>query len=142
MALQLSNAAAIVACDALADLPNSGAGQASLIIYEGTIPTDVDTAIGAQTPLVTFPLPNPLFSPAVDASPGAIATGDVGNIATEQASATGTASFFRILNADDVAVFQGTVTAVSGGGDLEISSTSIISGIDVTVVSLSLVMPE
>lgn len=142
MALQLSNAAAIAACDALAGLPDVGAGDAALQIYAGALPTDTDTAIGAQTLLVEFALPNPLFAAAIDASPGAIAVGDVGNIPTEQATATGTATFFRILNADGDAVFQGTVTAVSGGGDLEISSTSIITGIDVTVVSLSLVMPE
>ena len=142
MTIQLSNATAIATADALAARVEVGTGTSLLRVYEGVKPVDVDTAIGAQTLLVEFELPVSFFAAAVDANPGAIAVGDVDNIATTPAAATGTAAFFRIINRNGDAVFQGTVTAVSGGGDVEISSTSIIAAIDVTVVTLNLGMPE
>lgn len=141
MAVKISTAAAIAACNALSDQPDVGAGpNGTLVIYEGTRPANADTAIGAQKVLVTFELANPSFGAAADA--GTTANASAEPIAAVAASATGTAQFFRIFNTDGDPVFDGTVTAVGGGGDMEISSTAVVSGIDVTVVSLTAVMPK
>ena len=43
------------------------------------------------------------------------------------ADATGTAAVFRIRDSDTNEVFQGTVTATGGGGDMELSSISIVA---------------
>jgi hypothetical protein len=45
----------------------------------------------------------------------------------EDSSATGggTAAVFRTRDRDGTEIFQGTVTATSGGGDMELSSTTI-----------------
>jgi hypothetical protein len=41
------------------------------------------------------------------------------------ATAAGTAAKFRVRNRDNSEVFQGTVTTTGGGGDMELSSTTI-----------------
>ena len=56
--------------------------------------------------------------------------------------ATGTAAFFRIIDGDGSTRIQGSVTDTGGNGDLKLSSTAIIMDIDVTVVSLTITMPE
>lgn len=40
---------------------------------------------------------------------------------------TGTAAKFRVRNRDNSEVFQGSVTATGGGGDMELSSTSLVT---------------
>jgi hypothetical protein len=41
------------------------------------------------------------------------------------ATGAGTAAKFRVRNRDNTEIFQGTVTATGGGGDMELSSTTI-----------------
>ena len=140
MAVRISNAAAIAACDAIVGGIDTGAGTANLVIYSGALPAEAETAIDAQVALVTFLLPNPAFAGAVDINPGAQAIANP--IDAVQADETGTATFFRIYDADGATVLQGTVTNTEGNGDLKLSSTAIIADIDVTVVSLTATMPE
>lgn len=140
MALKLSNAAAILAAEAVAGRINVGAAASTLVIYAGVAPADTDTAIGAQPVLVSFELPDPAFGAGADTNPGGTCT--LNPVDPVQALATGTATFFRIIDGDGVAVTQGVVTDTTGNGDLKLSSTSVISGIDVTVVSGTITMPE
>jgi len=49
------------------------------------------------------------------------------------AVATGTAAHFRINSSDDTCHIQGSITATGGGGDMELGTTSIITGQTVTV---------
>lgn len=140
MAIKIANLTAIAAVAALTDFIDNGGDPATLVIYGGAAPTNADDAIAAQPVLVTFELPNPSFGAPVDIDPGAQATANP--VSSVQASATGTATFFRIYNRDEAAVLQGTVTDTNGAGDLKLSSTAIISGIDVTVVSLTVTQPE
>lgn len=140
MVLKISNAAAILAAEAVAGLVDVGTSASTLVIYGGAAPADADTAIGAQPVLVSFDLPDPAFGPGADTNPGGTVT--LNAVTPVQASATGTATFFRIYNGDDDCVSQGSVTDTTGNGDLKISSTSVISGIDVTVVSGTITMPE
>lgn len=49
------------------------------------------------------------------------------------AVATGTAAHFRINSSDNTCHIQGSITATGGGGDMELGTTSIITGQTVTV---------
>lgn len=140
MTARISTAAARAACNTINALIDAGSGAGKLVIYGGARPATVDTAIGAQTALVTFTLQKPAFGGAVDAGSGGTATAAA--ITPVQATATGTATFFRIFDSANVAVFDGDVTDTAGTGDLKVSSTSILTGIDVTVVSLTTTMPK
>jgi hypothetical protein len=52
---------------------------------------------------------------------------------TSTAIATGTAAHFRIKSSDDTCHIQGSITAIGGGGNMELGTTSIITGQTVTV---------
>lgn len=41
------------------------------------------------------------------------------------ATASGTAAFFDMVDSNNAEVFRGTVTATAGGGDIELSTTTI-----------------
>lgn len=140
MAVKISVAAAIAACDAINAFVDAGAAAGSLVIYSGERPADVETAIGAQTALVTFALGDPSFGAAVETAAGGHATANA--IDPVQAAASGTATFFRVFDSDGVGVFDGDVTDTTGNGDLKLSSVAVIAGIDVTVVSLTTTMPK
>ena len=138
----ISNAAAIAACDAIVDRLDLGSTNpnARLRIYSGTVPTDADTALGAQVLLAELNMSNPAFGSAVDISPGARATASA---ITEDstADATGTASFFRIVDrSGTVVIMQGTVN--TSGADLNLNSVAISAGAAVQVTSLTFTMPE
>lgn len=52
------------------------------------------------------------------------------------ADATGTCTAFRIKNRDGTEVLRGTVTAMGGGGDIQLSSVAISAGDIVSLTSL------
>lgn len=123
----LTNAAANAAANAVTALANSG----FLRIYDGTKPTNADTAIGAQTLLAELSFGATAFGSAASA----VATA---NAITQDSSAnaTGTASWFRVFKSDGTtAVFDGTVG--TSGADLNLNSTSISSGAAVSVSSFT-----
>lgn len=143
MTLSISNAQAVQACDAFVDSVDLGTtnAQGKLVIYSGTAPALVDTALSGNTVLAELNLSQPAFGGAVDAAPGATATA---NAITDDAAAnnTGTATFFRILDRDDTPRIQGSVTVTGGGGELQLNSVAIQSGATVQVTSLTVTMPE
>lgn len=115
---------------ALTDLLNSGSVQ----IRTGTSP-GVDSA-ATGTLLGTLPLSATAF--------GAWASGSAtANTITQDASAdaTGTAGYFRALNSGSGAVIDGTITATGGGGDMEVNSTSIVSGATIDITSWTINHP-
>lgn len=58
------------------------------------------------------------------------------------ADATGTAAHFRLFDSTVTTCFmQGTVTAVSGGGDIEIDNVSIVAGQTVQLTSWTITAP-
>lgn len=139
LATRISNAAAIAACNAIVDLIDAGAGPGLVRIYNGTQATDPDTAIGAQTLLAELTCSDPAFGNAADAAPGGRATA---NAVTSDASAnnTGTASWFRVVDSNDVAILDGSVG--TSGADMNLDSTSIVTGVEVAITSWTVTMPE
>src|SRR3990167_9470244 len=87
---RLTNAAASAAADAVVDRIDTG-GAGTIKIYTGTIPTDADTAIGAQVLLATLTFAATAFGAAANGVATAAAiTSD------SSADATGTAAWARI----------------------------------------------
>ena len=100
-----------------------------LRIYDGTQPTNADTAIGAQVLLAEL-----RFN--ADAAPSAVAGVLTFNAITQDSNAnnTGTASWFRALKSDGSTVmFDGTVG--TSGSDINIATTAIVAGAIVGVTS-------
>lgn len=102
-------------------------GGGTLVVYSGTKPTTVDTALSGNTALATFS-----FAAAASwaASSGGVQNLDIPTT-TVTASASGTATFFRILNSSGTALIQGTVA--TSGGDFNLSSTTVTSGDNVSI---------
>jgi hypothetical protein len=134
MALRLATPARNAAADAIADLFDAGSGAGTLKIYTGSQPTTPqDAATG--TLLATVTLADPAF--------GSAATGVVTGTdpASVTAVATGTAGWFRAADSAGATILDAEVTATGGGGVMQLSSTSIVSGGSVDITALSLTMP-
>lgn len=141
MAFEVSKTCAVKIAAALSASVQEGVtadNPAKLIIYSGKIPDNPDDATG-DGQLAVFNLANPAFSDAVFANNGGYIA--LNNVPPVQALDNGTASFFRMLDGTGKAVCQGTVSNIEGNGDVKVSSTSIIKGIDVTIVSYTMTYP-
>lgn len=113
------------------DQVNSGIGaNAYLRIYDGTKPTNPGTALSSNTLLAE--LRGDASAWAAAASAGVLTA----NAITQDsgADAGSVATFFRIYKSDGTTcAVQGTVTATGGGGDLTLTTTTIVSGQPVSV---------
>lgn len=130
--LRESNAAVNGKADYISDQLDNG----YIRIYDGTIPTNADTALGAQVLLAEL-----RFSATAS---GAAVAGVVtfSAITTDaSANATGTASWFRALKSDgSTVIFDGTVgTATS---DIVLNTTSIVSGAEVSISAFTYTQPK
>jgi hypothetical protein len=132
---KLTNAAASAAADAVVDLCDAGAGAATLRIYDGTAPATADTALSGNTLLAQLTMSDPAFGAASNGVATASAiTQD------SSADATGTASFFRILDSNGTVIIQGTVG--TSGCDLNLNTVSLVAGAAVSVTSLTYTQPK
>lgn len=115
-------------CDAAVDLIDGGTTDATGDI-QLTTSGDVEVA------LLTFA--NPAF--------GAASTGvATANSITDDTSATGgslSSGKIKLRDRDNNVLWVGTVTATSGGGDLEISSLTVGAGDTVSISSMTVTMP-
>lgn len=139
MSIRISMDAARGACDSITAKINAGTEASKLVVYSGARPTNPTDAITTQVKLIEFDLPDPAFGAATEV--GTTATAIANAVDPSVALADGTASFFRIIDGDGNPVFDGDVSNTAGTGDLKLSATSVIAGIDVTVISLSSIMP-
>jgi hypothetical protein len=133
MAIKLSTVARNAAANAVVDLADDG----YIRIYDGTQAANPQTAIGSQVLLAELRFGTPAF--------GAAATGTAtAEAITADASAnnTGTATWFRVLQSDGTTVlWDGTVS--TSGADLNLASgTSITSGDNIAIDSMTYTQPE
>ena len=134
MSLSFSNTARNAMVDALTALLNAGAGPGTIAIRSGTRPTlPSDTATG--TLLQTTTCADPAFGAS------ASGVGALTDPASVNAVASGTASWFRAFDSNGVAYFDGSVTATGGGGDLTLTTTTIVSGQPVDITGGTITMP-
>lgn len=140
MTVHIASQVAIDACANINAKIDAGSGPGKLRIYAGTRPARADAAPTGATLLVEFVLGDPAFG--APATVGNNATATANAVAPVQAVANGAATFFRIVDSADNPVLDGSVTDTAGNGDLKLSTTAIVTGIDVSVVTLTASMPE
>lgn len=117
------------------------AGTAGIItIYTGTIPTDADTAIGAQTLLATLTFSATSFGAASDGNPGGLITANA-ITSDSSADATGTAAWARILT-------QGGGTTIAdvdvgtSGTTMVFNTASFSAGSTIACTAFTMTHPE
>lgn len=137
MAFTISSAARNAAVNAVAALPDAGAGAATIKIYTGSQPAGPDSSIGSVTLLATFTLNKPAYGSASSGS----ASLSVSPAISTTAVASGTAAWCRVADSTSAGVMDGAVTATGGGGFLEISTTAISSGVTLNLTGGTLSIP-
>lgn len=107
-------------------------------IYSGTRPTDANTALSGNTLLAELPFAATAFPGGTSDGVAAISA----NIADASADATGTASFARLFKSNGTTVVMDcSVTATGGGGEIQLSSVSVVTGATVTITAFSITQP-
>lgn len=130
MALKLSAAQRNARLDAMETEAGTGA---ILEIRSGSAPADA-AASRTGTVLVTMTLP----SDWLGAASGGVKSKS-GTWEDTSADASGTAGYFTIYKSDGTTVcMQGTVTATGGGGDLTLTTTTIVAGQPVTITAFAI----
>jgi hypothetical protein len=130
----ISNAARNAMVNALTTLLDAGAGAATIKIYTGTQPAGPGTAVGAQVLLGTLTCSDPAFPTGSNGVATASAI-----TADSSADATGTATWFRALDSNAVAIIDGSVG--TSAADLILDSVSIVAGGTISVTSWVITMP-
>lgn len=128
MAISYSEDAIDNQLDELTALIDAGTGAGLLRIYDGTRPADPDTAVSGQTLLAELTFSDPS---AAAASGGVWTASSITQ--DSSANATGTASWFRVVDSDGNGVIDGDVGTSSS--DLNLNSVSIVAGGAVSVSS-------
>lgn len=128
--LRLAQTARTGQLTAISAAIDAGGAAATLELYTGTIPTNADTAVGAQVLLgvCTFSYPC-AASVTLDTLTFDTITGD------SSADATGTATWGRVKTSAAATVFDGTVTVTGGGGVFQLTNTSITATQPITPTS-------
>src|SRR5512139_1209369 len=132
---RITNAVASAACDAIVDAIDGGPAAGTIKIYAGTIPTNADTAVGAQTLLATLTFSDPAFGAAADGVATASAiTSDT------SADATNTATWARIATSAGTTVMD--VTVGTSGDDINFNTVSFVTGATVAITALTVTVPK
>lgn len=108
--------------------------EAIFKVFTGAPPANL-AAANTGTELASIALPTNWLTDAVNGRVDLVGTWE------DEATGTGTAGHFRIYEDDGTtAHIQGTITAPSGGGDMEIQNTSIAPGQPIKVTSFFISM--
>lgn len=128
---RITNAVASAQADVIGDSLDSG----TIKIYTGTIPTDADTAVGAQTLLATLTF-NAAAFPA--ASNGVLTAAAITSDAS--ADATGTATWARIATSGGTTKMD--VTVGTSGEDINFNTVAFVAGAEIAITSLTITQPK
>jgi hypothetical protein len=125
---------ATAARNAMLDVLTAQIGSSGkLKIYDGTQPTNPQTAISGPVLLATLSL-------SATAAPGASGGVLTFNAITQaNAAQTGTATWYSVTKADDTRIIEGSVGA--SNSDLNLNTASIVSGGPVSVSSFAYTGP-
>jgi hypothetical protein len=127
MAITLTASARNAACDAIVDLVDGGSSDST---------GDLVLMTAGDVEVATLAFSNPAFG----ASSAGVATA---NALSNDASATGgTATKCKVVDRDNVTVWEGTVGITGSGEDVELASNIIGAGDIVAVTSCTFTMPE
>lgn len=127
MAIQLS----VTVRNAMLDAIETAIGTAPILeVRTGAAPANC-AAASTGTLLASATLPSDWLAAASSGSKALSGTWQ-----DASANATGTAAHYRIFESTNTTChLQGTVTATGGGGDMEVSTTSFVSGQPFNVTS-------
>jgi hypothetical protein len=106
--------------------------SATIKVYTGSKPATPETAVSG-TLLFTVTI-----SGSFSASGGSITASDPASVAP---AASGTAGYFRVATSGATGIMDGTVTATGGGGDMQLGSTTISTGVNVDLGVPSFTVP-
>lgn len=130
MAVRLATSARDASTDAISAKADAGSGAGRVLIYTGSQPaTPNDAATG--TLLATVILADPAFG---GSSVGTAAATDPASV---NASATGTAGWWRLTDSAGNAVMDGAVA----DGSLVLSNNNLVSGVPVDIASFTHTTP-
>jgi len=125
--------------DALDDACNSGASAATIKIYDGSQPANANTAVSSQTLLATFTLDDPAFGAA---SSGVITLGGTPRSTTGAAAGTATWARCESNGSGNVGtIFDCDVTGTGGGGTIQLNTTTVSVGVNLSITSGTVTMP-
>ena len=119
----------------MADVIGDSLDSGTIKIYTGTIPTDADTALGAQTLLATLTFNAAAFP---GASNGVLTAAAI--TSDSSADATGTAAWARIASSGGTTKIDCTVG--TSGEDINFNTVSFVSGAAVAITSLTITVPK
>jgi hypothetical protein len=113
-----------------------------LNIYNGSQPTDANTALGAQVLLATINLNATAFgTPVASGSAGSrVVTMTANTMTGNNAVATGTATWYRMTNSSGTALADGS--AGTAGTNLVLNTASLVSGIPVSAGTFTIQRSE
>lgn len=138
----INSTAQNAAADAITGVVDGGTGAAVLRVYTGTAPANPGTA-PTGTKLLELTLNDPAFA----AASAGVAALDVSPEVTATGLADGTAGWARIVDSTQAAgsglgVIDLTVSATGGGGELQLATTTISTGLTVPITAGSITMPS
>ena len=122
------------------NLANQVVQNASRVeVYDGSVPLEISLT-PAGTKLAEISLADPAFSPAVDSDPGGAVSiiGNPGSLALQ----SGTATYFRLVDADQIPIIDGLCGPTGSGSDMELEDALITQGQSVVITSYTITMPE
>ncbi len=136
MALSFGNSVANSMLDTITTRVDAGSAAGLIKIYAGTAPPNAGSALSGNTLLGTLTCSDPS---AASASSKVLTFSSITQ--DTSADATGDATFFRITDSDANVVIQGSITAVGGGGDLQLNSVSIVAAGPIQITSCAFTLP-
>lgn len=138
MALGYATATQNALASTLAALFDAGAAGGTIKVYSGTRPVNANTAPGGgNVLLLTFTLDTTGFT---GPSPTGVMT--VASLPkSASGAATGTATWWRGADSDGNTVTDGSAGATGSGADIEMSTTSITTGLTVNMTAGTFTQP-
>lgn len=106
--------------------------SATIEIRSGTKPATPETA-ASGTLLATVAI-----SGSFSSTGGVLTAADPASVAP---AASGTAGYFRLKKSGGTAVLDGTVTGGGGGGDMQLGSTTITTGVNIDLGVPTITVP-
>jgi hypothetical protein len=135
MATRIPTASRNAGCNAIGNLADGGPAAGTVQIRTGTQPASADSA-ATGTLLATVTLNDPAWGAA---SAGVKTLQGVPLAAT--GAADGQAGWFRVLDSTSATVVDGAATVTGGGGELQLNTTTISTGVDFEITAGTLTMP-
>lgn len=137
MTMKISTGSRNDMADAIVDKVDAGTSPPGKIqIRTGSQPANPQAA-ATGTLLATLTFSNPAFGAA------AVGVATANSITSDTSvDATGTAGWFRVLDGNGNAIWDGDITATAGGGDMEFDDINFVAGGTAAISSMTVTVPE